>query len=130
MENQLKISYNNSDNSFGFKRKTIAICGTEARNAYRRRRKIKKQIFRTIILSIVLSILMGSVLFVLAKEPADTEVSYVTVTVQSGDTLWTIAKEHFPEEDPRDVIYEIRKINDISNYTIYAGEDILLPAYI
>ncbi|MBQ8828399.1 MAG: LysM peptidoglycan-binding domain-containing protein [Clostridia bacterium] len=114
-------------NKLTIKGYTPAICGVEERKAYRRRRTLKKQLFRVIVLSSVLTLLTGSMLFALAKEPYDTSVSYTTVTVQSGDTLWTIAKENFPGEDPRDVINEIRALNDISGFTIYAGETISLP---
>jgi len=56
----------------------------------------------------------------------------ITYTVQSGDTLWSIAadfnKEHYDqEEDVRKIIYDIRKHNALSGNTIYAGQELELP---
>lgn len=56
----------------------------------------------------------------------------VTYTVQSGDTLWSIAsdfnEEQFNQEkDVRKLIYDIRKHNALSGNTIYAGQELELP---
>ena len=37
----------------------------------------------------------------------------VDVTVAPGDTLWSIAGEAAPDRDPREVIEEIRHLNDV-----------------
>jgi LysM repeat protein len=46
--------------------------------------------------------------------------------VESGDTLWSIAKKTSPDEDPRKVVYEIRKVNGITPI-IQLGQEILVP---
>lgn len=49
------------------------------------------------------------------------EVKTKTVYVSSGDTLWTIASEeqennlYYEDKDIRDIVYQIRKINNIEN---------------
>ncbi|MFA7196293.1 MAG: LysM peptidoglycan-binding domain-containing protein [Anaerovoracaceae bacterium] len=49
--------------------------------------------------------------------------------VQTGDTLWDIAKEYGSEKtDCRQTIYEISKINQVTPETLYAGSTILIPA--
>ena len=48
------------------------------------------------------------------------------VTVQSGDTLWEIARSISPDRDPREVVWEIKQINAFSDDLI-AGERIHIP---
>ncbi len=55
-----------------------------------------------------------------------------TYTVQSGDTLWSIAsdfnREYYDQrKDVRKIIYTIRKANNIDGNTIYAGQELDLP---
>lgn len=60
-----------------------------------------------------------------AGTEADT-VQLESLTVGSGDTLWAIAQELAPNEDPRDVIYELQALNDISG-AVQAGTTLLIP---
>jgi nucleoid-associated protein YgaU len=50
-----------------------------------------------------------------------------TVVVQPGDTLWSIAREVAPDEDVRITVYEIRKLNGLSDAMIASGQVLLLP---
>ncbi|MDO6353556.1 LysM domain-containing protein [Caloramator sp. CAR-1] len=50
---------------------------------------------------------------------------FETYVVQQGDTLWSIAKK-YTNGDPRRLIYEIRKHNDISPI-IRPGQAIEIP---
>ena len=53
---------------------------------------------------------------------------YTTVTVESGDTLWSIAEEYAPENvDTRKVVYEIRKANNMDTSNINVGQEIKIP---
>jgi len=52
----------------------------------------------------------------------------VTVVVQPGDTLWTIAAERYPGDDPRGRIDEIERLNNLSSPVIVVGETLRLPA--
>lgn len=56
----------------------------------------------------------------------------ITYTVQSGDTLWSIAsdlnKEQYEQKkDVRKLIYSIRKANNLDGNTIFAGQELELP---
>lgn len=42
-------------------------------------------------------------------EPMVAPVEYVYV--QPGDTLWSIAQTHYPDHDPREVVWELRNQN-------------------
>ena len=49
------------------------------------------------------------------------EIKTKTIYVSSGDTLWTIATEeqennsYYEDKDIRDIIYEIKKLNNLDN---------------
>ena len=54
---------------------------------------------------------------------------YETVTVQPGDTLWSIAERHMDDsKDIRKFIYEIKKLNNVSADTLTAGQKLMIPA--
>lgn len=52
----------------------------------------------------------------------------VDVTVVPGDTLWSIAAEAAPDRDPRDVIEEIRQLNDMQGGVLPIGVVLRVPA--
>ncbi len=48
--------------------------------------------------------------------------------VESGDTLWAIAKRiQAPKQDIREVIFEISQLNALSSSTIHPGQILMLP---
>ncbi len=49
-----------------------------------------------------------------------------TVVVHSGDTLWEIAQDVAPGEDPREVIAEIQDLNTIEG-GIRSGDELAVP---
>ena len=50
------------------------------------------------------------------------------VTVEAGDSLWTLARRIAPEHDPRDVVAQIRDLNDLSSSGLIPGQQLVLPA--
>lgn len=62
-----------------------------------------------------------------ASSEAATETQFVTVTVGHGDTLWAIAQDIAPEQDPREVIAEIKKLNALSVSTVTPGQQLAVP---
>ena len=54
--------------------------------------------------------------------------SFTTVTVQPGDTLWSIAEEVAPGADPRDVVDAIIRLNALPSGSLTAGQSLALPA--
>jgi hypothetical protein len=51
-----------------------------------------------------------------------------TVTVQAGDTLWSLAARVAPHADPRDVVAEIQSLNRIPGAVVVPGEQLVVPA--
>lgn len=54
--------------------------------------------------------------------------SFTTITVSSGDSLWTIAQEVAPYDDPRDVVDAIVRLNALESVTVQAGQSLAIPA--
>ena len=51
------------------------------------------------------------------------------VTVQSGDTLWSIAQQADPNADPRAVIEQIRQLNGLDGDVVAAGAVLKVPTH-
>ncbi len=57
-----------------------------------------------------------------------TKVSYTEVEVCSGDTLWNIASEYKDNDtDPRDAVYRISNINDVTASDLEPGMILKIP---
>lgn len=54
--------------------------------------------------------------------------AFTTVTVGSGDSLWSIAEEVAPEHDPRDVVDSIVRLNALESVVVQAGQNLAIPA--
>jgi hypothetical protein len=52
----------------------------------------------------------------------------VSVTVQSGDSLWEIAHAAAPGRDPRDVVADIVQLNNLDSATVDPGQQLFVPA--
>lgn len=63
-------------------------------------------------------------------------INYKTVYVTQGDTLWTIASEeqennnYYEDEDIRDIIYDIKNINNLSASDLKVGQELKIPVII
>lgn len=53
--------------------------------------------------------------------------SFTTVTVSSGDSLWSIAQDVAPDADPRDVVDAIVRLNALDGVTLQAGQSLAIP---
>ncbi len=52
-----------------------------------------------------------------------------SIIVKSGDNIWSIAKDIDSPRDIREVIYDIKELNNLDSSTIYPGEKLYLPSY-
>ena len=58
-----------------------------------------------------------------------TKQEYVEVSINSGDTLWTIAEQYMPSDmDIRKAVHIIKNVNDIDSQ-LQPGQTILIPEY-
>ena len=87
-----------------------------------------------IIIIVAFGILLGTSMNALAssdKDIASYNKYYVSIRVESGDTLWNIADEYVDgfNIDKTDYIAEVCQINEISSDDIHAGDYIVVPYY-
>jgi len=97
-------------------------------------RKQKSILAITVIVVVALGILLGSSINAMAssdKDVASFNKYYVSIRVESGDTLWTIADEYVDgfNIEKTDYIEEVCQINEISQNDIHAGDYIVVPYY-
>jgi LysM repeat protein len=87
----------------------------------------RKHIVAILVMSILLFIISVSIInkFDEISHRKPVTISYELYTVNSGDTLWSVAKQYY-NGDPRKLIYEIEKANDISAL-ITPGQELLIP---
>ena len=98
---------------------------TRLRLTVRGRRLLAAAAAAPLAAGIALSVLAGG--SALASGEHGAPVSFDYVTVLPGDTLWSIAAEAAPDADPRDVIDDIMRLNNLSGGTIQAYSSIAIP---
>ncbi|MGB3732660.1 LysM peptidoglycan-binding domain-containing protein [Microbacterium sp.] len=98
---------------------------TKLRLTMRGRRVLAGLAAAPLVAGIAFSVLAGGSALASGQDAA--AVSFQTVHVAPGDTLWGIAAEVAPGVDPRDVIDDIMSLNNFSSATIQAGEEIAIP---
>jgi len=72
-------------------------------------------------------------LFTIGRTYSKTEITYKEDYIISGDTLWSIAQnevnnnEYYKNKDIREVMYEIKQLNNIGNENLEVGQKIRIP---
>ena len=75
-------------------------------------------------LAIVMFLLIGLFNISIAKTDKK-EAEIVDYTISRGETLWSIAEENRAEkEDIRQYIYDIKKLNNMTDSTVYENQTI------
>lgn len=83
----------------------------------------KKRFFSFLFLLFFITVLAGSVVAAAGNEGSESR----TVMVRPGDTLWGIAQENAGNKDIRQYVYNLKKVNQLEDATIYAGQKLYLP---
>jgi LysM repeat protein len=50
-----------------------------------------------------------------------------SVVVQPGESLWSVAQRVAPDNDPREIVAQIRRLNDLETSSLQVGQHLLLP---
>jgi LysM repeat protein len=78
-----------------------------------------------VVLAAVIALLAVAAASSPSQQPAPAANSVpAVITVQAGDTLWSIANEVAPQRDPRNVVYDLRKLNNLSSVDLVPGQQI------
>jgi LysM repeat protein len=77
-------------------------------------------------LAAVAAVLLIGVGFALGARGSN-QPAYATVVVQPGDTLWSIATEHYPADDVRARVWDIEQANGLRGPAIEVGQTLKLP---
>ncbi len=48
-------------------------------------------------------------------------------TVHAGETLWAVARRIAPDNDPREVVQQLRSLNHLERASLQVGQQLLLP---
>ena len=91
------------------------------REIHARQRRFKRNV-----LFAVISILFISLAFSVVCGDTITDTQYITVSVNPGDTLWSIAKEH-TDGDVRSEIVKIKKANNMKTSDLESGQILKIP---
>lgn len=84
---------------------------------------------RIIFSSLILFIIFISGFFITTYADAN-NTKIIEYQVETGDTLWKIAKEHNQSnKDIREYIYNIQKINNLETGLVMSGQIIKIPVY-
>ena len=85
------------------------------------------------ILLIALVIILINLITSVNKSYSKVEIEYKTEYASCGDTLWSIAKrerennKYYQDKDVREIIYDLKKINNLSNSNLIEGQEIKIP---
>ena len=83
--------------------------------------------------SITIGLIIFIVMILSSISFSHTEVNYKEIAISSGDTLWSIAKyertnnEYFKDDDIRDVVDEIKYVNNLSSSNLNIGDKLSIP---
>lgn len=86
------------------------------------------------VLTLVALVALGALTFIFpaqAKSSSNQLSAPVSqmVTVYHGDSLWTIAQQLAPEQDSRDVVDRIMRINNLTSAQVRPGQVLEVPIY-
>ena len=97
--------------------------------------KIKNKIkfVRTIL--IIVGVILFINILIPDKSYSHKELEYKTVSVLSGDTLWSIAKKekednsYYQGKDVRDIVQDIKNVNNLLSSSLRTNQKLEIPIY-
>jgi len=90
-----------------------------------------KKFRKSLILSAL--IILGILFNIKNTASSEEAINYKTITVNSGDTLWSIAEyeqaqnEYYKNSDIRKVVSSIKQVNNLSSCNLVESQNLLIP---
>ena len=106
---------------------TASLPVTRLRLTVRGRRVLVAMAAMPAVLALSVAVISGGSALA-SKDAGAPAGSFETITVSSGDSLWSIAEEVAPAADPRDVVDAIARLNALQGVSISAGQRLAIPA--
>jgi LysM repeat protein len=85
-----------------------------------------KKLGRKLLFIAAITILSANIVKAYNRTDITDQTNYIKVVVAPGDTIWSIAKEHNTYSDIRKLVYDIRKLNNITPI-IQPGQVLKVP---
>jgi len=91
------------------------------------KKKFIRSLSITIGLVVLLILLLSNISF------SHTEATYKKIAINSGDTLWSIARYeknnnvYFQDREIRDIIDEIKYLNNLNSSSLSVGDELNIP---
>lgn len=63
----------------------------------------------------------------IASDSSEDPITFAYVTVQPGDSMWSLAEKFAAGQDPRDWILEVSALNGLTSVGLFAGQQIAIP---
>lgn len=99
---------------------------TVVRNNYKSNKLSKIKLSKYIIIFALILVLI----FIAITSQGSKPIEYRSITIEKGDTLWSIVKSYQSNEiDPRKTINQIKRINGLKNAVLQPGQTIKIPIF-
>lgn len=83
---------------------------------------------RVVVVFLLLGLMVGvAALLASASQAATPSSPARTLTVEPGDTLWSISVSALPDEDPYEAVAKVRRLNHMRDDTVFVGQQLTLP---
>jgi LysM repeat protein len=76
----------------------------------------------------VAALILGPTATPAAASSSTSHAALTTITVRSGETLWSIANRVAPNTDPRETVTALREVNNLDTGYVYAGQRLIVPS--
>ena len=118
-------------NSASLNRASLSVA-TDGPVAPRVRLRLTRRGRAVLMALVALPIVIGALVFALngggaAATGEQAHVTFHYVTVQSGDSLWSVAERLAPNADPRDVIADLVSLNGLESAVVTPGQQLAVP---
>ncbi len=87
-------------------------------------------VIAAVLVFLVINILSGNnMLKTMAQNQKSEQKYYTSITIHDNDTLWSLADKYATSENKQEYIHNIMSINNMSQDTLYEGQNILVYYY-